>query len=154
MAFGKLLDKKIKEKNMSQSSVAKAAGIPATTLSSMISRDNTKVEIEVFLKLCDILDCDPEEFFNEFKLSPSKELPPSFAMKYNNLDDHGKKLVTMVLDAEYERCKSEYMSDTIADNETTTMRIVANDGSRDTVVVDNDKAEKALERLKKSQCID
>lgn len=55
MGFGKLLEKKMKEKNIKQSELAKAVGIPKTTLSSIISRDNNKVEIEKFLSICKYL---------------------------------------------------------------------------------------------------
>lgn len=76
MGFGKLLEKKMKEKNIKQSELAKAVGIPKTTLSSIISRDNNKVEIEKFLSICKYLNCDPEEFYSEF--IQEKEKPPHF----------------------------------------------------------------------------
>ena len=40
MGFGKLLEQKMKEKNVKQSELAKAIDIPKTTLSSIILRDN------------------------------------------------------------------------------------------------------------------
>lgn len=67
MGFGKLLDQKIQEKNITQAELAAAVGIPKTTLSSIISRDSTKIAIEIFLKMCDYLECDPEEFYREFR---------------------------------------------------------------------------------------
>lgn len=67
MGFGKLLEKKMNEKRVKQAELAAAVGIPKTTLNSIIHRDNTKIEIEVFLKICDYLDCDPEEFYTDFK---------------------------------------------------------------------------------------
>lgn len=76
MGFGKLLEKKMKEKNIKQSELAKAVGIPKTTLSSIISRDNNKVEIEKFLSICKYLNCDPEEFYSEY--IQEKEKPPHF----------------------------------------------------------------------------
>lgn len=38
----------------------------------MILRDNTKIEIEKFLQICEYLDCDPEEFYNEFREQSKK----------------------------------------------------------------------------------
>jgi len=76
MGFGKLLEKKMKEKNIKQSELAKAVGIPKTTLSSIISRDNNKVEIEKFLSICKYLNCDPEEFYSEY--IQEKEKAPHF----------------------------------------------------------------------------
>lgn len=76
MGFGKLLEQKMKEKNVKQSELAKAIDIPKTTLSSIILRDNSKVEIEKFLKICEYLECDPEEFYSEFKSTKEKNAPP------------------------------------------------------------------------------
>lgn len=72
MGFGRLLEQKMKEKNVKQSELAKAVGIPKTTLSSIISRDNTKVEIEKFLSICKYLKCDPEEFYAEYMQEQEK----------------------------------------------------------------------------------
>lgn len=76
MGFGKLLEKKMKEKNVKQSELAKAVGIPKTTLSSIISRDNNKVEIEKFLSICKYLDCNPEEFYSEYMQEKEKASQP------------------------------------------------------------------------------
>lgn len=103
MGFGKMLELKLKEKNVKQSELAKKTGIPKTTLSGMISRDISKVEIENFLKICNALDCDPEEFYDECSKKVEKPLPPSFVKKYNRLDGHGRKTVNAVLDCEYDR---------------------------------------------------
>ena len=43
MGFGKLLEQKMKEKNVKQSELAKAIDIPKKTLISIILRDNSKV---------------------------------------------------------------------------------------------------------------
>ena len=65
MGFGKKLQEKMDRKGIKQTELAKAVGIPKTTLSSMLSRDNTKVDIDVFLRICKMLDCMPEEFSEE-----------------------------------------------------------------------------------------
>ncbi len=67
MGFGKLLEQKMQEKKIKQAELAAAVGIPKTTLNSIILRDNTKIEIETFLKMCDYLGCDPDEFYNDFR---------------------------------------------------------------------------------------
>jgi len=112
MGFGKLLEQKMAEKNIKQAELAEAIGLPKTTLSSMLSRDTSKVEIEVFLDICRYLDCDPEEFYDEFIHQTQKPLPPSFVEKYNDIDDNGRKMVNTVLELEYERCNSGSTSDT------------------------------------------
>lgn len=104
MGFGKLLEEKMKEKGVKQAELAEAVGLPKTTLSSMILRDNTKIEIGKFLKICEFLNCNPEEFYAEFKNRPIQKMPSLFVSKYFQLDDFGKDLVNTVLEKEYERC--------------------------------------------------
>lgn len=104
MGFGKILEKKLSEKRIKQSELSEKTGIPKTTLSSMISRDISKIEIENFLKICNVLDCNPEEFYNECITTTEKKLSPSFVRKYNALDNFGKKAVNDLLNNEYERC--------------------------------------------------
>lgn len=103
MGFGKLLEEKMKAKGVKQAELAEAVGLPKTTLSSMITRDNTKIEIEKFLKICEYLDCNPEDFYSDYR-SGAKKMPPLFTSKYNDLDNYGKELVDTVLQMEYERC--------------------------------------------------
>lgn len=104
MGFGKLLEQKMNEKNVKQAELAEAVDIPKTTLSSMIQRDNTKVEIEKFLKICDYLDCDPEEFYKEYRKTKTLSMSPSFTEKYHSLDIYGKNAVDSILNIEYNRC--------------------------------------------------
>ncbi len=65
MGFGRKLQEKMDEKGLKQVDIVNALGIPKTTLSSMLSRDNTKVDIDTFLKICALLECLPEEFSDE-----------------------------------------------------------------------------------------
>ena len=81
MGFGKLLEEKMNKKGIKQAELAEAVGIPKTTLSSMILRDNTKIEIEKFLQICEYLDCDPEEFYNEFREQSKKKYATKFYTK-------------------------------------------------------------------------
>lgn len=106
MGFGQLLKQKMDEKGIRQAELSEATGIPKTTLSGMITRDISKIEIELFLKICKVLDCDPEEFYDEYVRRKQKPLSPSFVEKYNAIDDMGQKMVDTVLNLEYERCIS------------------------------------------------
>lgn len=103
MGFGQLLKQKMDEKGIRQAELSEATGIPKTTLSGMITRDISKIEIELFLKICKVLDCDPEEFYDEYVMNKQKPLPPSFVEKYNAIGDYGRKMVDTVLNLEYER---------------------------------------------------
>ena len=107
MSFGKLLERKMLDKKIKQADLAKAVGIPKSTLNSIIGRDNTKVEIETFLKICEVLDCNPEDFSEEIKKNSRNDLPPSFIKKYYELDNYGREIVDTVLNMEYLRCTSE-----------------------------------------------
>lgn len=115
MSFGRLLERKMLDKKIKQADLAKAVGIPKSTLNSIIGRDNTKVEIETFLRICSVLDCNPEDFSEEIKRSSRNDLPPSFIKKYYELDNYGREMVDTVLNMEYQRCTAEQEeeSDTI-----------------------------------------
>ena len=101
MAFGEKLGNKLSEKNISQATLSEKTGIPKSTLNCMISRDVGKVDIDIFLRICKVLDVNPEEFYNECKAS---KIVPSFEQKYNAIDDYGRRTVDAVLNIEYERC--------------------------------------------------
>ncbi|MDE6733786.1 MAG: helix-turn-helix transcriptional regulator [Oscillospiraceae bacterium] len=65
MGFGKKLEEKMLAKGMKQADLVRATGISKTTLSSMISRDNTKVDVDAFIRICKVLGCKPEDFADE-----------------------------------------------------------------------------------------
>lgn len=74
MAFGKTLKKLLEEKGFKQNELAKKIGISETTLSSMISRDVGKVDIDIFLDICDAIDVDPTVFYRDYKKSLESEM--------------------------------------------------------------------------------
>lgn len=113
MGFGKILGEKLEAKGIKQSDLADHIGISRSTLNGIIVRDTSKVEIEVFLKMCEYLDCDPEEFYEEYvnsnkrgeaKLTKEEE---QLITKYQALDGYGKKLVNTTVDIEYDRCTAD-----------------------------------------------
>lgn len=71
MGFGKKLEEKMLEKGMKQADLVRATGISKTTLSSMIVRDNTKVDVEIFIKICNVLGCDPMDFAEDIVTKPT-----------------------------------------------------------------------------------
>lgn len=85
MAFGKLLKEKMQLRNVKQSELASALGIPKTTLSSMINRDNMKVDIEILLKICDYLQCDPDDFYQDYVKTKKAPAPEN---KWEVLEKH------------------------------------------------------------------
>ena len=113
MGFGKLLKEKMQLKNVKQSELSAALGIPKTTLSSMINRDNMKVDIEMFLKICDYLECDPEEFYQEHLKNKKQNAERDsftadeieYIRKCRYIDENGINVIKQTIDYEYERCK-------------------------------------------------
>lgn len=97
MGFGKKLQAKMDEKGLKQVDIVNALGIPKTTLCSMLSRDNTKVDIGIFLKICELLGCLPEEFSDE--VTNKRKSVENVLTKdenqlleyFNSLNDEGKE---------------------------------------------------------------
>lgn len=113
MGFGEILKQKMSDKHIKQAELADAIGLPRTTLSSILSRDSSKVEIDVFLKMCEYLDCDPEEFYDEFNKKNKKETvkltkeEEQLIAKYQALDSYGKQLIDATVSIEYSRCTAD-----------------------------------------------
>lgn len=104
MKIGEFIQKHMSEKQINQAELARRSGVPASTISSIINRNNDRVAIEMMLKLCEVLECDIEEYINELKKEQTRQMPSLFSKKYYALDDFGKGAVNAILDCEYERC--------------------------------------------------
>lgn len=66
MAFGKKLKEIIDKKGISASELSRRTGIPKTTLSGIFRSDTDKIAIELFLDICNAIDCDPAEFYRSY----------------------------------------------------------------------------------------
>ena len=108
------LVEKLKEgrlsKGLKQSDVTELIGIKNTTLSNY-ENGNTEPDMDTFLKLCRLYELNYSELLGEaygYKVSGNsiniKNSDIKMIKKYHDLDDHGRKLVDMVLNAESERC--------------------------------------------------
>lgn len=104
MKIGEFIQEKMNAANISQAELARRSGVPASTISSIISRNNDRIAIEMLINLCDVLECDVEEYISALKKEPVKQMPSSFAKKYYALDSFGKELIDKALEIEYERC--------------------------------------------------
>lgn len=107
MGFGKKLEEKMEEKGLKQADIVRLTGIPKTTLSSMLIRDNTKVDVEIFIKICNVLGCKPEEFSSE--IVPNTKRDPydlsadekRIVDAYRNFNKNGKeKILDTISDME------------------------------------------------------
>lgn len=122
MKIGEFLQKHIETAHISQAELARKSGVPASTISSIINRNNDRVAIEMMLKICEVLGCDLEEYINSLKKEAPEpvESRPIFLQsemqhitKYRTLDEYGKKAVDDLLNTEYERCAAAAEAETI-----------------------------------------
>ena len=107
MGIGSILSELIDKKGANVNRVAQEASISPQTLYSMIRRDSMKVDIEVLIRVCRVLDVPVEYVYNKYK-GKEATAPPSFSAheielitKYRALDENGRELVENVLDTVY-----------------------------------------------------
>lgn len=74
MLIGEFLEEKMKAKHMTKAELSRLSGVPATTIGSMISRNNTRVAIETLLKICEVLECDINEYIATIRSANAKPL--------------------------------------------------------------------------------
>lgn len=102
--IGSTLKMLLEKQKLSVTELSRLTDIPAQTLYSIIKRDNMKIDFDVLMRLCTALNVPVETFYGTS--SSTESLLPSEAeliRKYRELDDHGKHLVALVLEAEHER---------------------------------------------------
>lgn len=115
-----MIGKKIKERReelgMSQEQLAKMIGVSKSAVSNYEVNISSPKETVLF-KLFDALKCDANYLYEDYIVYDE-----DFAFNYNEkvhikkyreLDTHGKKIVDLVLDEEYERCTYVEEEDTI-----------------------------------------
>ena len=70
--IGRTLQLLLDEKNINVNELASMIGVSNQTLYSIIKRDNTKIDIQILIKICDALNVSPEYFYKEY--SSSKDM--------------------------------------------------------------------------------
>lgn len=65
MKFGEQLSEMIKLRGFTVNQVATQANIPPSSLYSLIQRNGAKIDIDAFFRICDVLNCKPEDFGSE-----------------------------------------------------------------------------------------
>ena len=96
MGIGKDLNDLLEQKNMRVADLARIANIPASTIYSILRRDNLKIEIDVLFKLCDVLNVAPEYFYDKQRANSSLHLSSmeiDIIKKFRQLDADGKQYV-------------------------------------------------------------
>jgi len=106
--IGTTLKQLLQERGMNVNELSRETGVSAQTLYSIIKRDNMKIDFAVLLKLCDALAVPVEAFYQRSGERPATTQLPEpqewdLIRSYRRLDDHGKGLVKLVMDAELDR---------------------------------------------------
>lgn len=101
--IGITLKKILNERGMNVNELSRRTGIPSQTLYSVIRRDSMKINFDILLRICEEIEVPVEVFC----AGGGPALPDVEEWKivqgYRRLDDHGRRLVGLVIDAELER---------------------------------------------------
>lgn len=113
MSFNKKVVKLLKEKKRTKAQLAKAAGIPYTTLDSMLKRDSDTSRLATIFKIAEYLDVGVEELvFDDYHRTSSKtELTESelaLVEAFRTMDERGKGAVSAVLNYEMSRARAAH----------------------------------------------
>ncbi len=105
MSFNKKVVKLLKEKKKTKAQLAKAAGIPYTTLDSMLKRETETSRLATIYKIAEYLDVSVEELvFEKPFLSGDKESftedEKDIIKNYREIDERGKSAVKATLNNE------------------------------------------------------
>ena len=94
------------QKGLLQSDLAKLINVKSSGVISNWEKDLNKPDAEKIVRLCSVLDISAS-YLLDYYGKPNIEFSSSeinHINKYRDLDDHGRKLIDMILDAESERC--------------------------------------------------
>ena len=73
MGIGKKLSEILEQKNSNPNELSELSGIPSSTIYSIIKRDNSKVDIQVLLKICNVLnikaDVTKDSMYSNYEIS-------------------------------------------------------------------------------------
>ncbi len=93
--------KRIKHsKKITNEDLAARAGIPLGTVNKLLSGSVAEPKLSTVLSICSVLDCRISDLIGESGAASSDPV----IQKFNALDAHGKELVTLIIEKEYERC--------------------------------------------------
>lgn len=81
--IGKTLQLLLDEKGINVNELASKIDVSNQTLYSIIKRDNTKIDIQILIKICEALNVSPEVFYREYSQDRDMLI----------LSDHEKQLV-------------------------------------------------------------
>lgn len=108
MGIGAKLSELLKIRNSNPNELADKIGVPASTIYSIIKRDNMKVDISVLAKICKVLNVKMEVFYNEY-ITDNKTI----------IDDGQKQIIIAnydMLNQTGRRKLLDYSEDLVANN--------------------------------------
>lgn len=105
--IGSQLKQLLAKRHMPVGELARQVGAPVQTLYSIIRRDNMKIDFDLLLRICDVLDV-PVDFFcarDRMPASPDAPSADEWALlaKYRTLDDFGRETINILLSRELSR---------------------------------------------------
>ena len=66
IGIGKTLSDILDQKHTNPNELSEISGVPPSTIYSIIKRDNSKVDIQVLLKICKALNVKADVFYDEY----------------------------------------------------------------------------------------
>ena len=91
--------------SLTNQQIAEQANITLSSLDKITSGRNTNPKLSTVKALARVLKCSIDDFVDtEAAQFTGKEV--EIIEKYRMLDEHGRYVVTVILDAEYDRCKN------------------------------------------------
>lgn len=96
MGIGSILAKLLEEKGMTVTDLARLADVKVTTIYSIIKRDNTKVDLDILIRISNVLGV-PVEYFHAGKYDSKRDqsLPP---LTYKDEREIARDLEKMLAD--------------------------------------------------------
>ena len=101
---GSMLKEILQEQGISISELARRLNVSAQTLYSMVKRDNQKVDFDMMMHICKLLNVPVERLCEDNALPKMPDLREwQFIGKYRRLSESSRELVNMVIDHELSR---------------------------------------------------
>lgn len=73
MKIGAILQELLQEKNIKPAELSRVINVPASTIYSIIKRDNMKVDIDILIKISDALGVPAEYFYDKRTTNKSND---------------------------------------------------------------------------------
>lgn len=118
-----IINKIKKEKGLTNAQISKLSGVTLSTLDKITSGVNTNPKLDTLQAICKVLGCTLNDFVDAadgMQKAPSiSDEAMKIAMDYDAMDEHGRSVVSVVMNLETKRVKQESMR---------SMRLIARGG--------------------------